>query len=285
LRTLRPIHEMRAALQPHQKEGATIGFVPTMGALHEGHASLIRLARMKCDVIVVSIFVNPTQFGPNEDYDAYPRTLDEDSRKLIDENVDFLFMPDAKEIYPSGASTSISMANFATEFEGAIRPHHFDGVATVVAALFNIVSPTIAFFGQKDAQQVAVVKRMTRDLHFPLEIMVGPTIREADGLALSSRNRFLNGTERQEAVGLSKALFLMEKQALAGVGLEVARSAALELLTHCAPSAVLDYLEAVDSETFRKIGSFEAVETCTIVIAARFGKIRLLDNIVIRPGK
>jgi pantoate--beta-alanine ligase len=252
-----------------------------MGALHEGHLSLIKLSKMQTDVTVVSIFVNPTQFAPNEDFANYPRTIEDDTRLLIEADVDILFLPGVSEIYPDGASTSVEVGGVSEGFEGAVRPEHFKGVATVVTALFNIVQPTIAFFGQKDAQQVAVLKRMVRDLHIPIEIHVGETIRSEKRLALSSRNRYLSEDKKRSAEAVSKTIFQMREMILKGGSFESAKTAGLTLFASIAPSATLDYLETVDSETFRVVNSFEQVDSCTIVIAARFGGTRLIDNVVI----
>jgi len=235
------------------------------------------------DLTVVSIFVNPSQFGPNEDFSKYPRTLDADTRVLIEEDVDFLFLPSVDQIYPKGFSTNIQIGPISLLFEGAIRPGHFDGVATVVSILFNIVQPNIAFFGQKDAQQLAVIKKLVRDLAFPIEIVACATIRDKDGLALSSRNRYLSENERIEAHALSKTIFLTKDLLLKGKSPSEAKTAS-EIEFHLlAPNAALDYLEIVDSETFQPISSFESMARldATIIIAAHIGATRLIDNILL----
>jgi pantoate--beta-alanine ligase len=273
---------MRAALAALRAAEKTIGFVPTMGALHDGHLSLVDLSKKHADVTVVSIFVNPTQFGPNEDFDKYPRTIEEDARMLVDRDVEFLFLPTREEIYPTGGATKVHVDGITSEFEGAIRPDHFDGVATVVAALFNIVQPHFAFFGQKDAQQVAVVKRMVKDLHFPIEIVVGDTVREQGSLAMSSRNRYLSEPEREQSSLLSAVLFDIRDALVKGTSFAFAKTEALGKLTREAPIAQVDYLDLVDPETFQKLTSFEGRDQATVVLAARFGATRLLDNILVR---
>lgn len=282
MRTLQTIQEIRAAVAAVKKAEKTVGFVPTMGALHDGHLSLVELARKDADVVVVSIFVNPTQFAPHEDFDKYPRTIEDDARLLIERDVEFLFLPSIQEIYPTGARTFVEVRDIPSDFEGAVRPDHFRGVSTVVAALLNIVQPDFAFFGQKDAQQVAVVKQMVRDLHFPVQIVVGETVRENGSLAMSSRNRYLSETERSQSEILSRVLFSIKDQVLRGTSFGHARAEALALLAKQAPMAQLDYLDMVDPETFQKLTSFEGRYEATVVIAARFGATRLLDNIVIR---
>lgn len=285
MRTIETIAELRSALGLARSQGKQIGFLPTMGALHEGHLSLVRLSKQQTDVTVVSIFVNPTQFAPNEDFSKYPRTLDSDESLLIDANVDFLFLPDATEIYPEGHSTSIKVGLIGRTFEGAIRPGHFDGVATVVAALFNIVQPDLAFFGQKDAQQVAVIRKMVRDLHVPVEIVVGPTSRESDGLALSSRNRYLSYNDRKEAIALWRTLEATAETLRAAKEISAAVRNGMTTFEKHAPQGRLDYIALVDSETFQPIDSFESIDLQsyppTLVIAARIGETRLIDNIIV----
>jgi pantoate--beta-alanine ligase len=284
LKTITSVSELRSALGPLRAEGKSIGFVPTMGALHAGHLSLVELSRFQTDVTIVSIFVNPTQFGPNEDFSKYPRTLEDDTQKLTASGVDFLFLPQAEDIYPAGASTSIHVGEVTELFEGAIRPTHFDGVATVVTSLFNIVQPDLSFFGQKDAQQVAVIKRMVRDLHIPVRIVVGETTRESDGLAMSSRNRYLSPSDRSTSLAVFKALTAVRDCLGEGVLIEKAKDVGFKEFSSLAPEATLDYLDIVDSETFRPATSFDAARTYTIVIAARFGTTRLIDNLVIGPS-
>jgi pantoate--beta-alanine ligase len=287
MRTITTVAELRSALALLRKQEKQIGFVPTMGALHEGHLSLIRLSKKQADITVVSIFVNPAQFGPNEDFSRYPRTIESDMSLLIAADVDLLFLPTAEEIYPRGHSSTIHVGKLGEVFEGAIRPGHFNGVATVVMSLFNILQPDLAFFGQKDAQQVAVIKQIVRDFHLPVEIVVGPTIREEDGLAMSSRNRYLSENDRQQSTALSVALAVTQDELLGGTSVELAKQKGLTALTEQAPNARPDYLELVDSETFVPISSFSAKNwngpAPTLLIAARFanknGETRLIDNV------
>ena len=203
---IRTIPETRVAVAALRAQGRSLGLVPTMGALHEGHLSLVRAAKAACGAVAVTIFVNPTQFGPNEDFSKYPRTFDADCRLLEAENVDLLFAPDAADIYPPGATTFVAVEEIQDRLDGQSRPGHFRGVSTVVAKLFNIFSPDKAFFGQKDAAQVAILRRMVRDLHFDVELIVCPIVREPDGLAMSSRNRYLSPDDRRQALVLSRAL-------------------------------------------------------------------------------
>ena len=285
MRTITTVSELRRALAPLREQGKSIGFVPTMGALHEGHLSLIRMSKKDTDVTVVSIFVNPTQFGPSEDFEKYPRTLEADASMLVEEEVEFLFVPTIDQIYPKGHATSILINGITTLFEGGRRPGHFDGVATVVSILFNIVQAQTAYFGQKDAQQVAVIRKLVADLAIPVEIIAGPTVREKDGLALSSRNMFLSASERKEAVALSKTLFLMRDLLKNGQNVASAKATGIAEFQRLAPNGVFDYLEIVDSETFQPITSFEfqvgSDLSATIIIAAKIGATRLIDNIQI----
>ena len=294
MRTIHTTAELRAALTLLREQGKRIGFVPTMGALHEGHRSLVRLSKQDSDVTVVSIFVNPTQFGPTEDFERYPRTLEADASLLIEEEVEFLFAPTVDQIYPNGHSTHVHPGAIATLYEGARRPGHFDGVATVVSILFNIVQPQIAYFGQKDAQQLAVIRRLVADLAFPIEIVAAPTIREPDGLALSSRNRYLTPAERKEAAALSKTLFLVRDLLLDRHSPAHAKVAGMDEFQRFAPHAILDYLDVVHPETFQPKASFEVSEGLEepsptgrgqgeglIIIAANLGSTRLIDNLVI----
>lgn len=283
MRTVTTIEELREFVTKTKRAGKTIGFVPTMGALHDGHLSLARLSKSESDITVVSIFVNPTQFGPNEDFAKYPRTIDSDSAMLESAGIDVLFLPDKEVMYPSDSSTVVVVNQVTDEFEGAIRPGHFQGVSTVVVLLFNIVTPDIAYFGQKDAQQVAVIKKMVRDLRFPLRIVVGETVRETDGLAMSSRNRYLSPQEREKSLELSRTLFLIKDLIAGGASFEEALTEGKKLLEKTGEIS-LEYLDLVDSETFTRARSFKGSESITAVIAAKIGKTRLIDNVVItRP--
>ena len=286
MRTIQTIAELRNAVALVRQQNRRVGFVPTMGALHEGHLSLIRMSKQQADVTVVSIFVNPTQFGQNEDFGAYPRPIESDVSKLVDAEVDFLFMPVAAEIYPKGHATSVVVGDVTELYEGAIRPGHFQGVTTVVAILLNMVQPHVAFFGQKDAQQVAVIKRMVADLQIPVEIVVGETVREQGQLAMSSRNVYLSDSERMESSALSGALVAIRESLLLGEGIRRAREAGERIFESIAPHGKLDYLDIVQSETFHPITSFELANRLsdspiTIIIAARFGSTRLLDNMTV----
>jgi pantoate--beta-alanine ligase len=283
MRISKTIAETRAAVRELRAAGRTVGLVPTMGALHAGHVSLVRAARKQCDAVVVSLFVNPTQFGPNEDFAKYPRTWDSDCALLEKEGVELVFGPGAEEMYPVGASTFVEVECVSDRLDGASRPGHFRGVATVVAKLFHIVAPDKAFFGQKDAAQVAVLRKMVRDLNFDLELVVCPTVREADGLALSSRNRYLSAEERGQALVLSRALRRVEER----VAQEVLESAALireaqEMLAAEAGVRV-DYLRIVDPSSLEDVA--DVCGGALVAVAAVVGTTRLIDNVVIEPRK
>ena len=277
----RTIEETRAAIAALRAPGRILGLVPTMGALHEGHLSLVRAARAACDIVVATIFVNPKQFAPNEDFTRYPRTFEADCDLLRAENVDILFAPTIDEMYPPGATTFVEVAAISDRLDGASRPGHFRGVATVVAKLFNIVSPDKAFFGQKDAAQVAVLRRMVRDLNFKLEIVVCPIVREPDGLAMSSRNRYLSEEERHRALVLSRALRHIEQQVGEGETSAAALIATgLRVLAN-QPSARLDYLRVVHPDTLEDIPDIS--KGALVAVAAWIGATRLIDNILIPP--
>ena len=282
MQIVKTVSDIRKLIADAKSSGNTIGFVPTMGALHEGHLSLLRLSKAECDISVVSIFVNPTQFAPTEDLEKYPRPIDKDITLLENENVDILFLPSKEEIYPDGASTFVIVEGITNRFEGAIRPDHFRGVATVVASLFNIIQPHVAFFGQKDLQQVAVIKQMVRDLHFPLRISIGETVREKDGLALSSRNQYLSDEEREESRILSQTLLGVRDDLLSGLGIEDAKLKGAKLFNSLKKKAILQYLDIVQPETFHPTNSFKANEDIAIIIAAKIGSTRLIDNVLLR---
>jgi pantoate--beta-alanine ligase len=246
---LTTIAETRSACARIRASGKTLGLVPTMGALHQGHLSLVRAAQASCDAVAVSIFVNPTQFGPKEDFAAYPRNLEQDCRTLEAAGVDLVFAPSAEEMYPNGASTFVEVAGLSERLDGASRPGHFRGVATVVAKLFHIFAPEHAFFGQKDAAQVAVLRRMVRDLQFWVQLDVCPTVREPDGLALSSRNRNLNDDQRRQALVLPRALVAVQQQVRGG---EHDSGKLLVTALHILreePAVLLDYCRIVDPGT------------------------------------
>ncbi len=275
MQVVRDGHALRGRIDVCRRTGATVGFVPTMGALHEGHLSLVRAAREASKCAVVSIFVNPLQFGPGEDLERYPRDEEGDLALLEKEGVDFAFLPRAEELYPPGFETKVVPGSVARDLEGAFRPGHFSGVCTVVLKLFNLVAPHRAWFGAKDAQQLAVIRRMVRDLSLPIRIEVGPTVREADGLALSSRNRYLAPEERAEALSLSRALFAARK--LHGAGERSGRVLLDRARRELGAGVVLDYLEIRDPHTFRPVP--DPVENGLLLVAARVGSTRLIDNV------
>jgi len=256
-----------------------LGFVPTMGYLHQGHMSLVSASREENASTAVSIFVNPTQFGPNEDYASYPRDTERDLGMLRDAGVDIVFMPESREMYPPGATTGIEVGDITERLEGAARPGHFRGVATVVAKLFNIVRPSRAYFGQKDAQQLAVIRKMTVDLDMGIEIVGRPTVREPDGLAMSSRNTYLNNAERKAATVLHRSLELARERYTAGERDAAAIREAMRALIEAEPLARIDYISLADNLTLAEL---DAITGETLVsLAVRFGKTRLIDNIVL----
>lgn len=270
------LHTVREARQiRHAHDGHRIAFVPTMGALHAGHVELIRHARTLAEVVVVSIFVNPLQFGAGEDFERYPRTLDADVALLADEGIDYVFAPDAVEMYPAGVEIPAMHAGpVGATFEGAARPTHFDGMLTVVARLFDIVGPSVAVFGQKDAQQVFLVRRLIAEQDLPIELDIVRTVREQDGLALSSRNRFLDADQRALAHVMPEALAAITMNAACGA--QAAKSAGLQVFAN-APLARLDYLDLVDPTTFEAV-SDDFHGPVTAVIAAVIGTTRLIDT-------
>ena len=277
MKTIATIAELRAALDDHRAAGRTIGFVPTMGYLHDGHASLMRAARQRDDVVVTSIFVNPLQFGVGEDLDAYPRDLARDTALATEAGVDVLFTPSVAEMYPRPVLTTVSVAEVSERFEGATRPTHFAGVATVVAKLFAIVGPCRAYFGAKDWQQIAVVRRMAADLSLPVEVVGCPTVRELDGLAMSSRNVYLTPEEREAAPVLYTALKAGVASVTAGErDPAVVRDLVADII-RAEPLAELDYAEVVDAESLtvpeRLSGNLR------LLAAVRFGRARLIDNV------
>jgi pantoate--beta-alanine ligase len=278
MKTVTETRAVRELVRCARAEGRSIGFVPTMGALHEGHLSLVRRARETCGYTVVSIFVNPLQFAPGEDFSRYPRREREDAALLEAEGVDLLFLPGASELYPPGFSTSVEVAHVGEGGEGAARPGHFRGVATVVAKLFLRVQPDFAFFGRKDLQQVAVIRRMVRDLDFPVRIEAGETVREPDGLALSSRNAYLSADERQVAAGFPVALFEARDRAAAGERSAGRLEEDTRLDLESAGLAV-DYVEIVDPETMARRRGIEPGSALTA--AVRVGKTRLIDNVTL----
>jgi pantoate--beta-alanine ligase len=282
MRTLRTVAELRAALLPSHREGRSIGLVPTMGALHEGHLSLIRRAREDCDEVVVSLFVNPAQFDEASDLAAYPRDERRDASLAAGCGADLLFAPAVDEVYPPGFATTVSVAGLSEPLEGVHRGReHFDGVATVVTKLLNMVQPGVAYFGQKDAQQALVIRRLVRDLDIPARIEICPTVREPDGLALSSRNAHLGGADRARALALSEALAAAESAVASGErdahAVAAAARAAME------PRAVApEYLALVSADTLVPVGRIDG--EVLVVVAARVGTTRLIDNTLISPN-
>jgi pantoate--beta-alanine ligase len=281
VRTVRTVRELRRALAPERRAGRSIGLVPTMGAFHGGHLSLIRRAREQCDVVVVSLFVNPTQFGPGEDLESYPRDEARDAGLAEREGVDLLFAPPAEEVYPDGFASTVTVGGLTEVLDGAPGRRgssHFAGVTTVVAKLFNMVGPDVAYFGQKDAQQTLVVRKLVRDLDLPVRIEVCPTVRDQDGLALSSRNAYLSADERGRALGLSRALRAAEAAVEsgridAGVVLEAARG---ELDAHGIEPEYLELRSATDLSPVDRVNG-----STLLAVAARVGRARLIDNTVL----
>ncbi len=278
MKIVETISETRVACRTAKNRGK-LGLVPTMGALHAGHLSLVRAAKEQCDVVAVSLFVNPTQFGPNEDLSKYPRTFERDRELLEKEGVDFLFAPTVAEMYPPGATTFVNVEGLSEKLDGKSRPGHFRGVTTVVSKLFHIVEPDLAFFGQKDAAQVAVIRKMVRDLDFPVEIAVCPIARESDGLALSSRNVYLDSVQRKSALVLSRSLQKVRGEFDRGER-DAERLIATGKHTFSEePSVRLDYFEIVDPDTLDPVA--QIMRPTLVAVAALVGTTRLIDNIVI----
>ena len=275
--------DLRAHLAKRRRDGARVAFVPTMGNLHAGHYSLVRLAREKADLVVASVFVNPTQFGPNEDFARYPRTPDADRDGLADAGCDALFMPGVDEMYPGGTGDTVRVVVPALRdiLEGAIRPGHFDGVATVVAKLFNLVQPDVAIFGRKDYQQLLVIRRMTRDLAYPIEIVDAPTARETNGLAMSSRNQYLDAAQRETAAVIHRTLQHMRDAVLAGEEkiTSIEETAVSELV---AAGFRPDYAVIRRADDLAEVGEGEEAPLIAL-IAARAGSTRLIDNLLLSP--
>jgi pantoate--beta-alanine ligase len=263
-------------------EGRVIGLVPTMGALHEGHTALVKRARKECSQVIASVFVNPKQFGPKEDYKKYPRDLEKDAEKLAAVGVDALFAPETADVYPDGFRTYVNVEGISERLEGRSRPGHFRGVATVVLKLFEIVQPHFAYFGRKDAQQVRIISEMARDLNLDSEIVVCPIVREADGLALSSRNAYLSGEERKAATVLHRALVAAGNELAGGVRDAVHLQSVMRRIIETDPLAILDYAEIVSADTFEPV--VRVARPCYAVLAVFVGKTRLIDNLLIEPA-
>ncbi len=263
-----------------RRETKTVGFVPTMGALHAGHLALVQECRQRCDVVIVSIFVNPTQFNQSQDLDKYPRDLTADAAMLSEYDVDYIYAPENDEIYPEGFSTYVNVEGLTDNLEGESRPGHFRGVATVVTILFNTIRPDNAFFGQKDAQQVAVIKRLTRDLGFETEIVVVPTIREESGLAMSSRNSLLSAEEHEKAVIIIEALREAKLAFKKGERNASDLTQTVKTRIETEPLAKIDYISVVDRETLQPVEKIGDEETL-IAVAVAFGDVRLIDNVIL----
>ncbi|MEP6636543.1 MAG: pantoate--beta-alanine ligase [Acidobacteriota bacterium] len=267
-----------------REQDRTIGLVPTMGALHEGHLSLVREARRMCDVVVVSVFVNPTQFGPGEDFERYPRDLTKDTALLTDYNVDYIFAPSSEEMYPKDFSTYVNVGGLSKLLEGETRPGHFRGVATVLAILLNTVRPDFAFFGQKDAQQAVIIKRMVKDLAFDTEVIVLPTVREDSGLAISSRNVYLSPEEQASAAVIHRALLQAKETYKKGERHAAKLAELVRSMIETEQRLRLDYVSVVDAETLEKLDKLDD-RPILIAVAAYVGKTRLIDNTLLNKAK
>ena len=279
MNVLTTIEAMRSASRAAKTAGKRVGFVPTMGALHEGHLSLVRSAKAQCDVVAASIFVNPTQFGPNEDFSKYPRAFERDRELFAKEGVELLFAPAVEEMYPAGAVTYVTVEGMSERLCGKSRPGHFRGVTTVVSKLFNIVEPDIAFFGQKDAAQVAIIRRMVRDLDIPVEIAVCPIVREADGLAMSSRNTYLDLQQRKAALVLYRSLQKVKREFESGESNAAKLAEQGRKLFAQEPSVRLDYLEIVEPDNLEALDNIES--SALVAVAAFLGATRLIDNFIL----
>ena len=270
---------MKEFTRKQRDENRIVGLVPTMGALHQGHLSLIKQARQQCSTVVASIFVNPTQFGPSEDFAKYPRTLSSDTEKLESAVVHCLFLPEAKDIYPQNYSTYVNVDGLSERLEGRIRPGHFRGVGTVVMKLLQIVQPQVAYFGRKDAQQATIISRMATDLNLDAEIVVCPIEREADGLAMSSRNVYLNASDRQSATVLHRSLQAVQLLLQNGIRDALSLQSAMHRVLKEESRAQIDYVEIVGAETFEPLTQIN--RKAYVLVAAKFGKTRLLDNLLV----
>lgn len=279
---IRTVAWMKQVAAEARRNDRLLGLVPTMGALHEGHLSLVREAKKQCSPVVVSIFVNPKQFGPSEDFQKYPRTLDTDRAALENLGVDYLFAPTPEQIYPPGFRTSVAVEGLGDRLEGGSRPGHFRGVATVVLKLFEIVRPRFAFFGRKDAQQVRIIRQMTGDLDLDTEIIVCPIVREPDGLALSSRNAYLSASDRRAATVLYRSLEALRSDVSAGDRDVVHLLATVRKIIEAEPGVALDYAEIVDADSLEPLLAVR--KTCYVLLAARVGSTRLIDNALIEPA-
>lgn len=278
--TVKTIKQVRKFVKKEKQKGKRIGFVPTMGCLHEGHLSLVRAAKRECDIIAVSIFVNPTQFGPGEDFKRYPRALKRDKNMLKKEGADIVFIPSSKEMYPGGLEAFVEVPDLARGLCGKSRPGHFKGVATVVAKLFNIIEPDAGYFGQKDYQQAIVIRKMIRDLKWPVRIQVCPIVRERDGLAKSSRNIYLSAKERDAAKVLYQSLCFARAQILKGIIKSGDIKKSIRSMIGRTGIACIEYVEIVDAETLKPEAGIKAKKVL-IALAVRFGKTKLIDNVIV----
>ncbi|MGA7838603.1 MAG: pantoate--beta-alanine ligase [Ignavibacteriaceae bacterium] len=279
---MKSVSAIQSEISRLKRKGKTIGFVPTMGYLHEGHLSLVRKARSKADITIASIFINPTQFAPTEDLANYPRNIKRDKAKLVKEGVDILFFPDTKEIYADGFQTFVEVNEITAKLEGESRPTHFKGVTTIVSILFNCVKPDFAFFGQKDAQQAEVIKRMVEDLKFNTKIVVSPIVREKDGLAMSSRNVYLSDQERKDALVLSKSLKGAKEKIRGGEKSTAKILSWMKKLINSVESSDLDYVSIVEANSFRQEEKLIKGKKYYILVACKIGKTRLIDNLLIK---
>jgi pantoate--beta-alanine ligase len=279
LKTYNTLRDMRAASRAARRTGLRLGLVPTMGALHEGHLSLIRAAKASCQAVAASIFVNPTQFGPNEDLAKYPRPLERDRELLENEGVDLLFAPPVDEMYPNGTLTWVTVEGLSNKLDGRSRPGHFRGVTTIVTKLFHAVEPDAAFFGQKDAAQAAIIRRMVRDLNFPVEIVICPIVREPDGLAMSSRNIYLDLQQRKQALVLQRSLLQVKQMDEAGEYNAARLIVAAKEVFVTEPAVRLDYFEIVDPDSLDPVN--DVSKGALVAVAAFVGTTRLIDNILL----
>jgi len=279
LKTYNTIRDMQAASRAARRTGLRLGLVPTMGALHEGHLSLMRAAKASCQVVAASIFVNPTQFGPNEDLAKYPRPLERDRQLLENEGVDLLFAPPVDEMYPNGTPTWVTVEDLSDKLDGRSRPGHFRGVTTIVTKLFHAVEPDAAFFGQKDAAQAAIIRRMVRDLNFPVEIVICPIVREPDGLAMSSRNIYLDLQQRKQALVLQRSLMQVKQMDRAGEVNAARLIVAGKEVFVTEPAVRLDYFEIVDPDSLDPVN--DVSKGALVAVAAFVGTTRLIDNILL----
>ena len=279
MKIIRTVKNLRKELTPLREFGKTISLVPTMGYFHEGHLSLMDIARKSSDIVVVSLFVNPIQFSPNEDLERYPRDFERDKQLAKKRGVDIIFYPDVKEIYPEPFYTYVSTEKLSNVLCGASRPIHFRGVTTIVAKLFNIVQPDIAIFGQKDAQQAIIIKQMVKDLNFPIKIIIAPIIREKDGLAMSSRNKYLSSEEREQAAVINRALTEAYKKVQSGVRNAKDIENLIRRIVNEATLGKIEYIKIVDDSTLKNVESIEAGTFAAVAVF--FGKTRLIDNIIL----